>query len=164
MGSRAQTLLDLLQSGEMTLSYRFGVKPTALKGIPPIRYGVLLEDTSTEPSTLRYKAPLDTIPAKYRGGDPHLRLLRQDGLVRLSDLKAFHGKRLKALGKGRDVLLAHCACLDVSIDGVKESNHGNMTFFIVSVRFGGGAIYLWRVYHHVLGDANAKPSIEETLR
>ena len=125
IGSRVDTFRDLVQSGEMALSYRYGVKPSAMKGIPRFTYAVLVEDSSVEPPTMIYERNLSAIPDHYLRPHPndHRAVLRYEGETTLADIKKFHRKVATSLDMTEDAFKEQCSNLQFSVDGVKESGH-----------------------------------------
>ena len=148
----------------MPTSYRHGLKPLLMEGIPEFKYGVLLEDKSKDPPELRYITDLDHIPEEYcnMSADTSQVLLRQDGWTSLKAIREFHRTICDSRGVTYDVFHEHCMNADVSVDGVRESEKGRRTLTIVSVRFGHG-LYVWKVYNPLVGNAAAKPDVETVL-
>ena len=55
----------MLAAGELGKSYREGIKPKLLAGLPKFKYGTLIEDKGKpEGETISYKGGLDKIPAR----------------------------------------------------------------------------------------------------
>ena len=162
--SHADTFKAAVDSGEFPNSYRKGIKPMLLEGAPTFKYGVLLEDTATEPSTMQYIGNLDAIPERYSSlnAQDHLVMLRQDAFTTLKDIKRFHAQVAREQGVDNRTILEQCSTMDLSLDGVRESQHAKRTLYIVSCRL-GNAIYVVAIYNHLLGVGKAKPNVQEVL-
>lgn len=91
-------------------------------------------------------------------------LLRQDAITSLKEIKQFHWTVVKSQGRSHASFLKDCSALDISIDGVQESNKAKRTLMIVSVRFGGGGIYVYRVFNPLIGIKHAKATREDIFR
>ena len=166
LATRIDTLVEMLASGELGMSYRHSIRPKLLVGLPQFRYGALIEDKNKpEEERYTYKGNLQTIPAKLintTAGHSE-RLLRQDGGTSLAEIKKFHWRVISSHGGTREDFLKHCNNLDVSIDGVREAPKAKRTLLVVSVRL-GGRIYALTIYNPLLGVPYAKPSLETVLR
>lgn len=164
LGSRVHTFAEAVESGELPLSYRFGVKPRIMKGVPEFRYAVLLQDNSVNPPRRTYEDNLKAIPERLFNltNQDHLVLLRLEGSAKLSAIKRFHWSVARAQGLTREQYGHHCRTVDLSLDGVKESAHAKRSLYIVTVRF-GRSIYPYKVFNFLVG-CNAKPSLHEVLR
>lgn len=55
--------MRLIDEGKIGGSYRKNIKQKVMKGLPKIRCGVLLEDSTNTPATCTYTGDLKTIPA-----------------------------------------------------------------------------------------------------
>lgn len=163
--SRIDTVKELVESNQLGCSYRFSVKPVAMKGTPRFRYSLLIQDGTTEPPTVYVKKELKTIPQEYINLGPNDKriVLRQDGYTTLKDIKKFHRKVLKSRGVADEVFQRHCMNLDLSVDGVRETNYGQRTFSIMSARL-GATIYILKVHNYLIGNADSKPTLEESFR
>ena len=160
---------ELLRSGQLkSLSYRYQVKPAALKGVPKYKCAVLIKDLTSEPATYRYESDLDAIPLRYltlTSRDNEI-LLRQECSTTLQEIKNFHARKLQALNFPESALKEHCAKLDLGMDGVQECNKGRRTLWVVAARLGGasGPIYPWKILNPLIGNPDAKPGADDILR
>ena len=157
----------MLDSGEIkNLTYRYQVKPVAMRGIPTFKYAALIQDFSTNPPTNVYEDGLKAIPLRYLQFKPsdEKTMLRQEGKTTLAELKAFHKRKLEVLGYPPEVLREHCQVLDIGADGVQESSHGSRTLWVVTVRFGGVKIYPYKILNPLVGNSDAKATPEDILR
>ena len=115
---------ELLDSGEIKrLTYRYTVKPVAMRNTPTFTYSALIEDKTTEPSTFRFETNLSVIPLRYvqlTASDDE-DMIRQEGRTTLRQIKAFHARKLAVLGYPPETLREHCQTLDIGSDGVMES-------------------------------------------
>ena len=160
---------NLLDSGQIKkLSYRYQVKPRALRETPTCKCAAYIEDRRTDPPTFSYESGLPTIPLRYLRftASDGLVLLRQDSSTTLSEIKKFHARKLQALQYPEGALLEHCQKLDMAMDGVQECAKGRRTLVVVTVRLGGGSgpIYPWKVLNPLIGNANAKQTADDILR
>ena len=157
----------MLAAGELGKSYREGIKPKLLVGLPKFKYGTLIEDKGKpEGETISYKGGLDKIPARLinTAAGHSERLLRQDGETSLQELKKFHWQVMSSHGGTREEFLEQCQSLDLSVDGVREAPKAKRTLIVVSVRFGFSGIYVLKIFNPLLGIPYAKPSVDEVLR
>ena len=67
-------------------------------------------------------------------------------------------------GRSEEEFLNDCKHLDLSVDGVQETKHGKWKFTFVTVRFGGRAIYILKVFNPLQGVSHAKASPDTLLR
>ena len=84
-------------------------------------------------------------------------------MTTIGQIKEFHKRVCMSQGLSKEVFLSHCKKLDLSVDGVQETKHGKRKFTFVTVRFGGRAIYIVKVFNPLLKLTHAKPSVETML-
>lgn len=181
--SRLDVFNDLAEKKKIGSSFRT-IKDRVKGGLPKMRCAVLIEDTSYDPPQYTYKKDLLRVPAelwknkidgnrRYTLGKPCLyhvmtwestfRLLRQDVMTTIAEVKAFHRRVCLAQERSYESFLSDCQSVDLSVDGVKESNHGPRKFVFVTARFGKNWFYLLKIMNPLMGDNMAKPSPEDLI-
>lgn len=165
MVSRRDTVKELVDENLLGCSYRRSVKPVAIAGTPTFRYSVYLEDERTDPPSYHLIDNLTKIPQEYINLGPNDKrtVLCQTGYTSLAEIKRFHRKVLASRGVPHEKFLWDCQHLDLSVDGVRETNTGRRTFHIMSVRLGGN-IYMYRIFNPLIGNPLAKPDLEAVYR
>ena len=162
----AEDIADLKREGAVTASYRWSIRPSLVVNVPRVTYGCLIEDTSADPEDrISYIDGLSVVPEAFitfPAGGPQ-KMLRQDGRTTLQELKRFHWGQCQKHGADRRMFLNHLWNMDFSSDGVKESNCSQRTLLICSIRL-GRSVYLYQVFNPLLGNPDAKPTIDDVLR
>ncbi len=156
---------ELLIRGEISTSYKYSIKPTCLRGIPPIFMAVSLHkiDPDSGELSLFKERGLKKICNQYLYAKPPFKkLICMEGYVHLSSVVDLHLE----LHKGKtsyESLLNQLKNSSFSIDGVAESKKGSRRFIITTIRF-GHCIYLLRIVNPLVGDEDAKQSAHDLLR
>ena len=156
-----EAIKQMLAERRITKSYKYSVKPQALKQIPPVFCTYYIKKESTEGTTILKTSEVRSIPTKYLqlSTTGEERLLRMESYVHLKDIKRCY---LRTHGAGIDKK-EHFGSCQLSVDGVKESAKGKRTFVIVTLRI-KSCIYVYRVFNPLLGDSSSKPSPVDILR
>ena len=163
--NRADTIQRLVRVGRLPKTYRKGIRKIAMKGLPRVHCTAVVED-KTDNTFVRKKfrfgeslpkALLDLPP------DSNRTLLRTEAAVMLRDIKKYHIWVHQKLGFDDAAIEQQLKECDVSIYGVQDTKKGKRTFIAVSVRI-SRCLYLWRVYHPLVGVKGSKPNIHQILR
>ncbi len=163
VATRAESVAKLLQQKLITTSYKKSLKTVALQGIPNVFCAVSVLDMRGEQDKVVRLPPLKCVPKKYLRPMDGQKLLRTDSFVNLGDIVVFHREIHLKQGYSEAQVKKQLKTMDISIDGVRESQKGQRKLVVVSVRF-LGCIYLWRVYNPLVGDEPSKPSMDEILQ
>lgn len=153
----------MVDDGEIGQSYVRDVRGQILQGLPKFSCGALV--SSGDPPVLEYRVGLRGIPAYLYKSEIMTgeKLLCQDTTTTVEEVKQFHKKTCVAQGVSHEDFLSQCGQMDLSMDGVKESNSSKRNFWFVSLRL-GTAIYLLKAYNPLMGHTNAKPTADRMLR
>ncbi len=156
---------QLLLSGQISRSYKHSIKPTCLKGIPPVFQSVSLHkvDEETGDTVLFVRRELTKICNQYLyAKPPFTKLICMEGYVHLADVVDLH-LSLHQDKATEESLMNQLKNSSLSIDGVAESKKGKRRFIITTIRF-GRCIYLLRILNPLVGDDDAKQTAHDLLR
>ncbi len=155
----------LLLSGQISRSYKHSIKPTCLKGIPPVFQCVSLHkvDEETGETVTFVRRGLTKICNQYLyAKPPFTKLICMESYVNLADVVDLH-LSLHENKTTEESLLNQLKNSSLSIDGVAESKKGKRRFIITTIRF-GMCIYLLRILNPLVGDDDAKQTAHDLLR
>lgn len=163
MHDLAKEVVFLQEHEAISGNYRHSLKDIAMEDIPDIWNCVEVETVEEGEVQFERHDKLKKVPEKYwnLGENTNQKVLRVHAYIKLRDVKAHHLKKHRGReGFTEESLKRDLAQATLSLDGVKESNHGKRTFIIVTIRF-GSCIYLWRVFNPLLGDKSAAMNPED---
>ena len=163
--TRLRIILALRENGEIGTSYRHSIKPALLRGMPRFSYTTVVHNETVTPPIIEVTEELAAIPQELLLLPARCKrtLVRQEGHVRLSDVKLFHRAVLRSQGLSTAQWKEDCQSLTISVDGVAESKHAKRTMKLVTCRFGKLAIYVISVHSYLLKREFAKPTPAELL-
>ncbi len=156
---------ELLIKGEISTSYKYSIKPTCLKGIPPIFMAVSLhkvDPDSGEVTTYKERGLKTISNQMLYAKPPYKKLICMEGYVNLSSVVDLH-LELHEKKTSPESLSIQLLNSSLSIDGVAESKKGARRFIITTIRF-GHCIYLLRILNPLMKDDDAKQSAHDLLR
>ncbi len=156
---------ELMIKGEISTSYKYSIKPTCLKGIPPIFMAVSLhkvDPDSGEVTTFTQRGLKAISNQMLYAKPPYKKLICMEGYVNLSSVVDLH-LELHEKKSSQESLLNQLQNSSLSIDGVAESKKGARRFIITTIRF-GHCIYLLRILNPLMKDDDAKQSAHDLLR
>ena len=84
------------------------------------------------------------------------------GETTLEAVKSFHRRMMRRRNVSEEKIKQHFLEMDISVDGILESNHGCRKFMMVTVRF-GGYIYIHSIHNPLTNNKDAKPTGELLL-
>ena len=162
--ANSHAICELLETGKLRASWRFFIRPKALLSCPKVRSSYVVERAYGGEVTLLSKDDLDTIPNEILtlSHDGPRRLMRTAAYVTLADIKAHHIK-VHAGKMTREEIARDLMHVQISADGVRESQKGTRSLIIVSVRI-GRCIYLHSVFNPLIGVPGSRPTPTELLR
>lgn len=152
------------EEGLDSFTYRHRIRPRGLRRTPQVLCQVDVY-SPTDHVCNCYK-DLRFIPEvffKLPAAGPQ-RVLRYTAYASLKDIKAFHRSIQRYHGLTEEEIERELSDVIIHADGVQESVSGQRNLMILSIRFGGGNIYFWRIIHASMGDDLAKPNAEEILK
>ncbi len=158
-----EEIKTLLDRGQISRSYRHGIRPKATVHCPEIWYSVKIRHTRRNGFTeIFWKDRLRTIPSKYVGAEGNgYELLCQTAYTTLEEIKE-HFSKLHPEITGNSLQTAYYNS-QLGIDGVRESHSGPRTLLVISLMF-AGCINCWKIYNPLMSVADAKPTLDEFLR
>lgn len=155
----------LIDHGMIGDSYSRSIRPKALEETPKVICTYVTETFENGEYVKRVVTNLALIPAwilRLPNNGP-IRLLRTESHVTLQSIKEHHLKVHLRMGFDREELMEQFKRLQLSYDGVEESEKGSRNFQIVTVRI-GSCIYLVSISNPLIGVKSSKPSMEDILR
>ena len=158
---RQESIMRLLNNGDIRDSYSNSIRPLLVSQLIPIYSSLLLkEEDAARGHLYRRIEGLQAIPAEYfkLPADGPTQLLRTEEYVKLADIKKLFLETHGDTAASRR-MLKNCS---LSVDGVKESNKGSRSFIIVTLRI-GCCMYLVRVFNPLIGVSDSKPTPKEIL-
>ncbi len=159
------TFKDLIDHGLVTKSFKNSLLPLALRQIPRIFCGILVEHNSPTGQTYEHKTNMDSVPQWYWNLDPgaSTQLMRIEGYVHLADIKKHYASTHEKLGFSTESIKNDFKNCHLGADGVKECNKGKRTLVLVVLRI-HRCVYPWIVLHPLIGIPVCKPTLHDKLR